>query len=202
MADQHYFSTNPSGNFEPRLVEFEIAGRSFKLNSAAGTFSASKLDPGTRVLLSEYDHFPQQGSVLDLGCGWGAIGITIATMQPQTQVYGLDINTRSIDLANLNAKNLSLKNFRALNASGIPADMNFDAIWSNPPIRIGKIQLHELLSTWLPRLKPGGIAMLVVQKQLGADSLQKWLAENFSDFSVEKHSTDKGFRIIRLTRFP
>ena len=83
----------------------------------------------------------------------------------------------------------------------MPSDVEFDTIWSNPPIRIGKEELHRLLLTWLPRLAPGGNAWLVVQKNLGSDSLQRWLAGELDDsFAVSRESTSKSFRILRVRR--
>jgi 16S rRNA G1207 methylase RsmC len=137
--------------------------------------------------------------VLDIGCGWGPISLAVATLRPETEVFGLDVNSRSLELAQANAAALKLKNFKAVRAEQIPNELLFDGIWSNPPIRVGKAVLHQLMQTWIPRLKPGASAMLVVQKQLGAESFQKWLAESFTEFDVAKQSIDKGYRVIRVT---
>lgn len=200
MPQQHYFSENPEAQVKTHTVSFELEGKTFELTAASGTFSSTRLDPGTRVLLKESSFFPQSGTVLDIGCGWGPIALSIAALRPETKVLGLDINTRSLELAASNAASLGLKNFRSVRAEQIPDDMFFDAIWSNPPIRVGKSVLHGLLKTWLPRLKPEASAMLVAQKQLGAESLQKWISQNFPDFEVVKHALDKGYRVIRVTR--
>jgi 16S rRNA (guanine1207-N2)-methyltransferase len=200
MPQQHYFSENPEAQVKTHTVSFELEGKSFELTAASGTFSSTRLDPGTRVLLKESRHFPDSGTVLDIGCGWGPIALSIAALRPETIVFGLDVNARSLELATSNAASLGLNNFKAVRAEQIPQDMLFDAIWSNPPIRVGKAVLHGLLETWLPRLKEGASAMLVVQKQLGAESLQKWISESFPDYGVEKHSLDKGYRVIRVTR--
>ncbi len=200
MPQQHYFSENPEAQAKTTTVTFELEDRVFQLTAASGTFSSTRLDPGTKVLLQQSKFFPDSGTVLDIGCGWGPIGLSIASLRPETVVYGLDINSRSLDLAALNGKHLGLENFEAVRAEQIPAELLFDAIWSNPPIRVGKSVLHNLLETWLPRLKPGASAMLVVQKQLGAESLQKWISQTFKDYSVDKHSIDKGYRVIRVTR--
>lgn len=199
MPQQHYFSEQPVGQQKISDVEFELEGQSFSLKASSGTFSSTRLDAGTKVLLKESNHFPHEGTVLDIGCGWGPISLAIASLRPGTEVYGLDINSRSLEMAKLNAASLGLENFHAVLKDEIPADLLFDAIWSNPPIRIGKAALHQLLETWIPRLKPGGSAMLVVQKQLGAESLQAWLSESFADFQVTRHSIDKGYRVIRVT---
>lgn len=195
---EHYFSSTPTGESRPRKVSFNVSGKDFELQADSGTFSSNRLDPGTAVLLRELEEV--SGEVLDLGCGWGPIAISIAAIFPNTKVWALDVNQRSLQLVRENAKQLNLKNVSAVTADEIPSDLQFDQIWSNPPIRIGKDALHELLSSWLPRMRVGGRAMLVVQKQLGAESLQSWLAARFSDFEVRKHSQDKGYRIIELRK--
>ena len=200
MSPDHYFSSEPKGEAKLRDVSFEVGGREFQLQAASGTFSATKLDPGTSVLLSKFQQFPKSGDVLDLGCGWGPISISIAAMQPDTTLWALDINQRSLDLAAANAARLGLKNVKPVLSEQIPADLKFTAIWSNPPIRVGKPVLHELLETWLPRLAEGGVAMLVVQKQLGADSLLSWIQNTFPELEASRFSTDKGFRVLKVTR--
>jgi 16S rRNA (guanine1207-N2)-methyltransferase len=200
MPQEHYFSASPDSPATIREISFRVADREFLVQAASGTFSASKLDPGTSVLLSKYQEFPDSGNVLDLGCGWGPISISIASLQPGTTVWALDVNARSLELATSNAARLGLTNVKTVTAEQIPADLRFDAIWSNPPIRIGKAALHELLSTWLPRLESGGRAMLVVQKQLGADSLLAWIQSEFPELTSSRFSTDKGFRVLEITR--
>ena len=199
MPQQHYFSEQPLSEATTHSVEFEVEGQAFSMEAASGTFSATKLDQGTRVLLNASSFFPSAGDVLDIGCGWGPISLSIAALRPNTQVWGLDVNSRALELATTNASKLKLDNFRAVRAEDIPDDLRFDAIWSNPPIRVGKSVLHDLMRSWLPKLKPTGVAMLVVQKQLGAESLQKWLATQFPEFLVKRHSIDKGYRVIRVT---
>lgn len=202
MVEEHYFSSAPVAAKKISDVEFEIAGKTIALQAASGTFSANKLDAGTAVLLKEFNSFPTTGNVLDIGCGWGPIGISIASLQPETVVYGIDVNERSVEQSNSNAKRLGLENYRALLASELSPEITFSAIWSNPPIRVGKQVLHELMHTYLPRLIEGGSAYLVVQKNLGADSFQQWLSSNFSDMKVHRVTTDKGYRVIQLTKLP
>jgi 16S rRNA G1207 methylase RsmC len=199
MPQQHYFSEQPQTETTTHPVEFELEGRTFNLTAASGTFSSTRLDAGTRILLKESSFFPSEGTILDIGCGWGPISIAIAALRPATNVIGLDVNARSLELAASNASQLGLKNFKAVRADAIAQDLLFDGIWSNPPIRVGKAVLHELMETWIPRLKPGASAMLVVQKQLGAESFQKWLGDSFKGFNVSRHSIDKGYRVIRVT---
>lgn len=200
MPQDHYFSANPDSPATVREISYKVADREFLVQAASGTFSASKLDPGTSILLSKHDQFPDSGNVLDLGCGWGPISLAIASLQPEATLWALDVNERSLGLTRVNAGRLGLTNVKAVTADQIPPDLRFDAIWSNPPIRIGKAALHKLLSTWLPRLESGGRAMLVVQKQLGADSLLTWIQNEFPELTASRFSTDKGFRILEVTR--
>jgi len=198
MTQEHYFSANPNKPAKLNQVEFDVAGVNFNLNASSGTFSGSRLDPGTRVLLGLADHFPTSGKVLDLGCGWGPIGISIARLAPETQVIGVDVNQRSLGLANANAELAGITNFTAVLEGELDSSQRFDHIWSNPPIRIGKDNLHKLLDRYLALLKPGGSAFMVVQKQLGAESLQRWLAESLPEREVTKVENSKGFRVIRI----
>jgi 16S rRNA G1207 methylase RsmC len=200
MSQEHYFSESPDKPATLRDITYEVAGREFAVQAASGTFSASKLDPGTTILLSKFDEFPETGNVLDLGCGWGPISLAIASFSPETTLWALDVNERSMELARNNASKLGLTNVKVVTADKVPQDLKFDAIWSNPPIRIGKAALHELLRTWLPRLESGGRAMLVVQKQLGADSLLGWIQTEFPELTASRFSTDKGFRVLEVTR--
>ncbi len=200
MSQEHYFSASPDSQAALRDITFQVADREFSVQAASGTFSASKLDPGTSILLSKYEEFPSEGNVLDLGCGWGPISLAIASFSPQTKVWAVDVNTRSLELAKKNSAKLGLGNVKVVTADQIPGNLRFDAIWSNPPIRIGKAALHELLQTWLPRLESGGRAMLVVQKQLGADSLLAWIQTEFPELTASRFSTDKGFRVLEITR--
>ena len=200
MPQEHYFSESPDKPATLREITYQVAGREFAVQAASGTFSASKLDPGTSILLSKFEEFPETGNVLDLGCGWGPISLSIASFSPETMVWALDVNERSMELARNNANKLGLTNIKVVTAEKVPEDLKFDAIWSNPPIRIGKAALHALLKTWLPRLESGGRAMLVVQKQLGADSLLAWIQTEFPELTASRFSTDKGFRILEITR--
>ena len=141
---------------------------------------------------------PTGGRILDLGCGYGVIGIAIASTS-DADVTAVDVNERAVLLANENAAALGLADrFRATTPDGVPADAAYDEIWSNPPIRIGKEALHELLLTWLPRLTPEGRAVLVVGRNLGADSLQRWLVDQ--GFPTERLASAKGFRVLEVRR--
>jgi 16S rRNA G1207 methylase RsmC len=203
MTD-HYFSDDPRAPATRERVTVPIAGREVDVVTAGGVFSADRLDLGTRVLFRSAPA-PPDGELLDLGCGWGPVALTMASLAPSARVWAVDVNPRAVELTSENARALGLGGVRATAPDGVPDDVAFDAIWSNPPIRIGKAALHELLLRWLPRLKPGGEAYLVVQRHLGADTLHRWLAGELAPgggFEVARHGSAKGYRVLRVTRLP
>lgn len=124
--------------------------------------------------------------------------MTMAKLSPGADVYAVDVNERALDLTRRNARALACPRLHVARPEDVPGEVTFDLIWSNPPIRIGKPALHELLLMWLARLAPGGTAYLVVSKGLGADSLATWIAGQDPRWHVERHATDKGFRIVRV----
>ena len=201
MPQEHYFSSKPADDGALRTVKVRLAGRELEVLTAGGVFSPGHLDLGTRVLLDEVPGPPATGHVLDLGAGWGPVALTLGLEAPDATVWAVDVNERALDLVRRNATRVGLSNVNAALPDDVPDDLRFAAIWSNPPIRIGKAELHELLRRWLPRLEAGATAWLVVQKNLGADSLQRWLAEDLGDgWRVERTATAKGFRVLAVTR--
>lgn len=198
MSEDHYFSADPSVAFQRAPVETEVWGHRLSLVSGSGVFAQGRLDIGTSVLFRETEP-PVGGRLLDLGCGYGVIGLACALAAPEAAVTAVDVNQRALLLANENAAALGVtQRFRAVPPEEVAPDATFDEIWSNPPIRIGKAALHELLLTWLPRLAPGGRAVMVVGKNLGADSLQRWLDEQ--GFPTERLASAKGFRVLQTRR--
>ena len=196
--DEHYFSADPSVAFKRESFTAQVWGHDLALTSASGVYSKGHLDIGTAVLFRETEP-PTQGNFLDLGCGYGVIGLAIAAAVPLASVIAVDVNERAVLLANENARALGLDNrVVACLPDQVPTDLVFDEIWSNPPIRIGKPALHELLLTWLPRLRPDGRAVMVVGKNLGADSLQRWLGEQ--GWPTTRLASVKGFRVLETRR--
>ncbi|TAP44225.1 methyltransferase [Arthrobacter sp. S39] len=201
MESAHYFSASPAGPFTRKPLTVDLAGETRKLQTSGGIFSPDGIDKGTAVLLAEVPAPAQSGNLLDIGCGWGPIAITMALHSPDAKVYAVDVNERCITLTNENAASLGLGNVTASTPDEVDPELRFDTIWSNPPIRIGKDELHSLLKLWIPRLAPGGSAWLVVQKNLGSDSLQRWLSQELDgSFTVTREATAKAFRILRVRK--
>lgn len=175
-----------------------LAGCDFVATTAGGVFSPDRVDAGTQVLLANTPAPPPGGNLLDIGCGWGPISLTLALLSPHATVWAVDVNERALDLVRANASALGLDNVNAVLPADVPADLLFMTIWSNPPIRVGKEELHALLLQWLPRLEPGSDAWLVVQRNLGSDSLHRWLDDALpSGFEVTRAATNKGYRVLR-----
>ena len=197
MGD-HYFSADPAATFERATFTCEVWGHELTLVSGSGVFSKGHLDHATAVLFRETEP-PPQGQFLDLGCGYGVIGLAIAAAVPLATVTAVDVNERALALANENARALGVEGrFVACLPEAVPSDATYDEIWSNPPIRIGKQALHELLLQWLPRLRPDGRLVMVVGKNLGADSLQRWLGEQ--GWPTGRLASAKGFRVLETRR--
>jgi 16S rRNA (guanine1207-N2)-methyltransferase len=197
MSTEHYFSADPTVPFKQAPMVATAWGHTLALETGTGVFAHGRLDPGTSVLFRETE--PPKGSrILDLGCGYGVIGLAVATAVPSAHVTAVDVNERALLLARENAAALGLSDrFQAYLPEDCP-EGHFDEIWSNPPIRIGKKALHELLLRWFARLTPHGRATLVVGKNLGADSLQTWLTEQ--GFPTYRKASAKGFRVLESTR--
>jgi 16S rRNA (guanine1207-N2)-methyltransferase len=195
---EHYFSADPSGPFKRLPVRTTVWGHDLTLTSGSGVFAQGRVDGGTAVLFRETEP-PSARRYLDLGCGYGVVGLALATAVAGSVVRGVDVNERAVLLAGENAAALGLADrFTASTPDAVPAAETYDEIWSNPPIRIGKTALHDLLLTWLPRLAPGGRAVLVVGKNLGADSLQRWLGEQ--GWPTDRLASAKGFRVLEVRR--
>ena len=191
-----YFDDDPGTGSAPAAVEVVLPDVAFRMTTDRGTFSHGHLDTGTAVLLRGDPGLPASGHVLDLGCGSGPIALTMALRSPGTTVWAVDVNARARALCAANADALGLSNVRVVAPDDVPDDVRFDAIRSNPPIRIGKTALHDLLERWLDRLTSDGDAVLVVQRHLGADSLQRWLASH--GWTVVRLSSRAGFRLLRV----
>jgi 16S rRNA (guanine1207-N2)-methyltransferase len=198
VSEDHYFSADPAVPFTREPLAADLWGRRLVLTSGSGVFARGRIDGGTAVLFRETEP-PGGGRFLDLGCGYGVIGLAIAACSTDAVVTGVDVNQRAVLLATENALSLGLSDrYAAMTPDDVPAHATYDEIWSNPPIRIGKQALHDLLLTWFARLAPDGRAVMVVGKNLGADSLQRWLGEQ--GYPTERLASAKGFRVLESRR--
>jgi 16S rRNA G1207 methylase RsmC len=196
---EHYFTADPQAAFKRVPVSVNVWGHWLELTSGSGVFAQGRLDIGTGVLLREQAAPEGARAVLDLGCGYGVIGLAITLAVPDCTVTAVDVNERAVLLANENAAALGVADrFTATLPDEVAPDATYDEIWSNPPIRIGKDALHDLLLDWLPRLRPEGRARLVVGKNLGADSLAGWLTDQ--GYPTAKVASAKGFRVLESRR--
>ena len=201
MSDNHYFASSPEGPLVPREITVTLNGNKYSVLTAGGVFSPEHIDQGTQVLLTHLEKANPSGNFLDIGCGWGPIALALALHSPKAKIYAIDVNERSLELTKLNVERLGLTNIVVCKPEEVPSDIEFDEIWSNPPIRVGKVVLHEILTLWIKRLTAGGTARLVIQKNLGSDSLHKWLIQEFNpNFESTRIDTSKTFRVLKVTR--
>ncbi|NED99349.1 class I SAM-dependent methyltransferase [Phytoactinopolyspora halotolerans] len=193
---EHYFSATPRAGSRTDTVRVRLDDVELDLTTDTGVFSHGRLDAGTRVLLAQAPMPRIRGDILDLGCGYGPIALTFASRRKRTKVWAVDVNERALHLVRLNAGAAARGNVVAAAPDEVPEEVRFAAIYSNPPIRIGKAALHELLQRWLSRLLPGGTAVLVVHKHLGSDSLAKWLTEQ--GFPTTRLVSERGYRLLQV----
>jgi 16S rRNA (guanine1207-N2)-methyltransferase len=193
----HYFAERPDVVSARRTVTLALPDATLTLQTDRGVFGAGRVDPGTRYLLLEAPHPPDRGHLLDLGSGYGPVALTMARRAPHAVVWAVDVNERARILCAENAHANGIDNVRSVAPDDVPTDVAFATIWSNPPIRIGKVVLHELLVRWLGRLEPGAIAHLVVQRHLGADSLAAWLSAH--GFPTVRRGSRQAYRLLDVT---
>lgn len=194
---QQYFTEDPGAAHRPGRVQVVLGDLHFECATDAGVFSASGLDPGTRVLLDTVPPPPAAGDLLDLGTGYGPIALAMAARAPGASVWAVDVNARALGLCAGNAARAGLGNVRCVPPGDPALPAEFAAIWSNPPIRIGKDALHGMLASWLSLLAPGGRAYLVVQRNLGADSLHRWL--DGQGWPARRVASRAGYRVLAVS---
>lgn len=198
MSDSQYFQHQPEVASDPVDIDVTLPDVAFRLRTDRGVFARGALDTGTRLLLAEAPPLPHEGTLLDLGCGAGPIALSMALRSPGSRVWAVDVNERARDLTAFNCARAGATNVTVAAPNEVPDETRFDVIWSNPPIRIGKAALHALLIHWLSRLADNGLAVLVVQKHLGSDSLAAWLERE--GWKVERVSSRAGFRLLLVRR--
>jgi 16S rRNA (guanine1207-N2)-methyltransferase len=220
-VSSQYFAEQPAAAHRPGTVHVVLPDVHLTLRTDSGVFSPGRLDPGTRLLLETAPPPPAEGDLLDLGCGYGPLALVLASRAPAARVWAVDVNRRALDLCERNAADAGLPNVRCIavaNAGEHSADehsagkhsagehnagehndelpSSYLLIWSNPPVRIGKDALHDMLTSNLERLAPGAAAYLVVQRNLGSDSLQRWLAE--AGWDAARIAARAGYRVLEV----
>ena len=196
-AGGQYFEAEPEAASSPRTVVVDIDGTRLNFTTDSGVFSPGRLDAGTRLLLAEAPPLTDSDRrVLDLGCGWGPIACVAALRSPAAQVLAVDVNERALGLTAQNAAAHGASNVTVAHPDDVDPSFRFDRILCNPPIRIGKPALHDLLAVWLDRLAPGGRAHLVVQRHLGSDSLARWLTDR--GHQVTRLASKAGYRLLEV----
>jgi 16S rRNA (guanine1207-N2)-methyltransferase len=197
-VSSQYFTERPDSAHRPGTVHVVLPDVHLELATDSGVFSPGRLDPGTRLLLEAAPPPPAGGDLLDLGSGYGPLALVLATRSPRSRVWAVEVNRRAIGLCERNAASAGLANVRCLEPADASLPGTFQLIWSNPPIRIGKAELHALLAGWLGRLADGASAYLVVQRNLGSDSLQRWLAE--AGWQASRIAARSGYRVLQVSR--
>ena len=201
MSDEQYFTNQPrtgstAGTSKQKTAQLRVDDKILQVVLDSGVFARKGIDAGTMVLIDAAARPPAMGNFLDLGCGSGAIALTLAARSQKATVYAVDVNERAIALTASNAKMNNFSNINVLLPTSVPQDLRFDLIWSNPPIRIGKNELHTLLQLWLSKLTKTGEAWLVVNRNLGSDSLAVWLTS--IGYQVDRLVSKQGYRVLRV----
>ena len=200
-ASGQYFEAEPLAATSPRTIVVKVGGMELRFVTDSGVFSPNRLDAGTRLLLAEAPPLTAgERRVLDLGCGWGPIACVAALRSPAAEVLAVDVNERALRLTARNATANGASNVTVVHPDDVDSALRFDRILCNPPIRIGKPALHDLLATWLDRLAPEGRAHLVVHRHLGSDSLARWLADR--GHGVTRLQSKSGYRLLEVRSDP
>lgn len=208
MAAHYFTADDPSDEWRESLgltrpIRVSSRNQTLFVKTSPNVFSAGHLDTGTEQLLLKAPPLPDGGNFLDLGSGWGPLALTMAKEAPTATVWAVDVNPLALELTRLNAEANQITNVKVMTEEDAEKfvedqEVQFDVIWSNPPIRIGKAALRKLLVRWLRFLADDGVAFLVVSRHLGADSLARWL--DTQGFRTSREASRKGFRILSVRR--
>ena len=194
---EHYYTNAPTSAHEERHVSVQLGNRCLRFETDAGTFSKQHLDPGSRLLIDTVP--PLSGRCVDIGCGWGAIGIALAVKNPALTVEMVDVNERAVALAQKNAESNGVPNARAFVSDALTeVQPGLDACVTNPPIRAGKQVVYGFFAQAHDKLRPGGALYVVIRKQQGAPSAIRYLSTLFAEVAtLEK---DAGYWILRAVK--
>ena len=195
--NEHYFSNQPVSAHRERLIETKIMNRDMRFHTDAGVFSRDDVDPDSRLLIETAE--AMTGRALDLGCGWGPVGLSLALENPEAEFLMTDVNERAVELSERNRRLNGVLNARIIASDGFEAiEGEFDHILSNPPIRAGKQVIYGMFEESFRRLRAGGTLTIVIRKQQGAPSAKKKLEELFGN--AETVARDGGYWIIRCRK--
>ncbi|ETT79043.1 methyltransferase small [Paenibacillus sp. FSL R7-277] len=196
---QHYYSQQPEARHDRRSIDTELRGKRLRFTSDAGVFSKGDIDHGSRVLIEAME-IPEDAKVLDVGCGYGPIGISAAHLASKGHVTMIDINSRAVELARENAQHNGIRNVTVMESDVLSAveGQTFDVILTNPPIRAGKAVVHAIFEQAYDHLNEGGCLWVVIQKKQGAPSAVAKLESMFA--VVEEVGKDKGYRILKAQK--
>lgn len=197
---EHYYTARPESKSAERTIEAALCGLSLQFITDAGVFSRGHIDPGTRLLV-EAAPLPDEGALLDLGCGYGVIGIAAAKLRPRLRVVMVDVNERAVALARRNA---ALNGVPGVDVrlsdgfAGLESGMHFRAILTNPPYRAGKELVYQLIADAKERLEPGGLLVVVGHNKQGVKSLKKHMQDVFGN--AEDLAKEGGYRVVASRR--
>ena len=196
----HYYSQNPEVGSDPQHFTFDLRGHSFRFKTDHGVFSKKEVDFGSRVLIDAFEPAGVEGPVLDVGCGYGPIGLSLAKEFPERKVHMIDVNERALSLASENAKANGIGNVEIYRSDRFDQveEKKFSAILTNPPIRAGKETVHAIFTESAEHLAENGELWVVIQKKQGAPSAMEKMEELFSN--VEVVVKKKGYYILRSVK--
>lgn len=198
----HYYTKNPETESKETSWTFPLRDREFRFTSDSGVFSKKTVDFGSRLLIESFRLNEEvAGDILDVGCGYGPMGLALAHAYPARLVEMVDVNERALSLARRNAEANNIRNVKVYESNTydqVPEGRQFAAIVSNPPIRAGKQVVHRILSEAHTHLLPGGTLTVVIQKKQGAPSAEQKMLDVFGN--VEIIARDKGYWIIQSVK--
>ncbi|SDJ92257.1 class I SAM-dependent methyltransferase [Alkalibacterium thalassium] len=197
MTD-HYFTSKPSADKNEKKIEARLKGQQMTFTTDAGVFSRDRVDFGSKVMIEAIDERAfSTGEVLDVGCGYGPVGLSLAKANPALHIDMIDVNERALELAKKNAELNGVSNV-SIFLSPIYEQVEkqtYGAVISNPPIRAGKQTVHKIITDAKEHLADNGVLIIVIQKKQGAPSAKKVMEETYGN--VTRIGLDKGYWVLQ-----